>query len=108
MAAVQASPEWIRGMLMLLPATIRNYRGKAPPHLIEAALAQIRENSLPATRPMNDNENVASNNGDSKKRMRSSEDGGDSSDDEPSTNTGYGSFRARQKARIIGSAADGN
>lgn len=108
MAAVQASPEWIRGMLMLLPATIRNYRGKAPPHLIEAALAQIRENSLPATRPMNDNENVTSNNGDSKKRMRSSEDGGDSSDDEPSTNTGYGSFRARQKARIIGSAADGN
>jgi hypothetical protein len=111
MAAVQASPEWIRGMLMLLPATIRNYRGKAPPHLIEAALAQIRENPLPANRPMDDNENAAAwNNGDSgKKRMRSSEDGGDSSDDEPSANVGYGSqFRARQKARILGSETEGN
>jgi hypothetical protein len=109
MAAVQASPEWIRGMLMLLPATIRNYRGKAPPHLIEAALAQIRDNPLPATRPTDDNESTAKSNGDSNnKRMRSSEDGGESSDDEP-LGLGYGSqFRARQKARILGSETDGN
>lgn len=50
MAAVQASPEWLRGMLMLLPATIRNYRGKAPPHLIEMALSALRENELPSDR----------------------------------------------------------
>lgn len=112
MAAVQASPDWIRGMLMLLPATIRNYRGKAPPHLIEAALAQIRENPLPSVRPPDDgifnssNENGLNSN---KRQRNQNDDDDDESDDEPTANVGYSSqFRARQKARMIGSSEEVN
>ncbi|GFH44969.1 hypothetical protein CTEN210_01443 [Chaetoceros tenuissimus] len=99
MGAVQSSPEWIRGMLMLLPATIRNYRGKAPPHMIDLALATLRENPLPPVRPVDEN-TVKINDTTSSKRQREDKNG-DSSDEEDFQSSGYGStFRARQKARL--------
>jgi len=103
MAAVQGSPEWLRGMLMLLPATIRNYRGKAPPHMIEMALAALRDNDLPASRPMDTPASTEMRNGGAIKRIRSNTNGDYSSDEDDISNLtgGYGSqFRARQKARL--------
>merc|ERR1711957_275261 len=72
LAAVQSSPEWLRGMLMLLPATLRNYRGaKAPPHMIELALSALRDNPLPAVRPASNGSHLKTNmNGASIKRQR--------------------------------------
>ncbi len=103
MAAVQASPEWLKGMLLLLPATIRNYRGKAPPHMIELALAALKDNPLPGVRPagkssVSEKMPVAST-----KRTRDIS-GEYSSDEEQNTGgNGYGSqFRARQRARLGG------
>jgi hypothetical protein len=103
MAAVQGSPEWLRGMLMLLPATIRNYRGKAPPHMIEMALAALRDNDLPTSRPVDTTASTEMSNGGTMKRSRSNANGDYSSDEEDLNNLtgGYGSqFRARQKARL--------
>ena len=99
MASVQGSPEWLRGMLMLLPATIRNYRGKAPPHMIEMALATLRGNPLPATRPSEELGKSEKVNG-ATKRARANLTG-DSSDEETFNTGGYGAqFRARQRARL--------
>lgn len=105
MASVQASPEWLRGMLMLLPATIRNYRGKAPPHMIEMALTSLKSHPLPAERPAGKaggSENFA---GGTSKRSRGANNGGYSSDEDDlnAGGNGYGSqFRARQRARVMG------
>ena len=93
--AVQQSPEWLRPLLLLLPAS--KYRSaamnKPPPHMIELALSALRNNALPAERP---SEGAGAN--DPRKRKR---DDGDSSDEENGNEGGgYGSqFRARQRAR---------
>jgi hypothetical protein len=102
MAAVQGSPEWLRGMLMLLPATIRNFRGKAPPHMIEMALAALKDNPLPAVRPAGKSGMSEKISGAATKRSRGNMNGYYSSDEEQNTGgNGYGSqFRARQKARL--------
>ena len=101
-AAVLSSPEWLRDMLTLLPATSRNFRGaKAPPHLIEMALAALRDNSLPA-RPSESQASDIS----PVKRKRKLNDDGDSSDEEDGTLRGGGyanQFKARQKAKLASS-----
>ncbi|KAG7361484.1 SURF1 family protein [Nitzschia inconspicua] len=101
--AIQQMPEWIRSMVLLLPASrLRSsIVPKAPPHLIEMALSSLRQNKLPAERPTDDIKTTESGN----KRSASAANigGGDSSDDEvgPSGSGGYGAqFRARQRSRI--------
>ena len=97
--AVQNSPEWLRELLMLLPATrLRtSVIAKPPPHLTEMALAALRQNKLPDERPQDDKKtsgNKHKGGGD-----------GDSSDEEDGTrgNGGYGTqFRARQRSRLEG------
>ena len=102
--AIQQSPEWLRPLLMMLPAS-RNLRGiwnKPPPHLTEMALATMRQNNLPAERPQDD-ANISGN-----KHARSTKAGaGDDSSDEENGGSGSGgyglAFRARQRARQIAS-----
>lgn len=98
--AVQNSPEWLRDLLMLLPATrLRtSVIAKPPPHLTEMALSSLRQSKLPAERPQDDKTLSGS-----KHKMG---DGGDSSDEEggPRGTGGYGTqFRARQRSRLEGS-----
>jgi len=113
--ALQSSPEWLKGLLSLLPSTSRNHRvSKAPPHLIEMALTMIRDGTLPADRPKdtitNDSElvSVAANDSPSQaKRKRTLNNGNYSSDEENGGAYvgGYGTqFRARQRARMIGTS----
>jgi len=101
-AAVLSSPEWLRDMLLLLPATTRNFRGaKAPPHMIEMALAALRDNSLPSSRP---SDLVQNSDSTAIKRKRPINDG-DSSDEENGRVRGghYGNqFKARQRAKLMG------
>ena len=89
-------------MLQLLPATARNYRGaKAPPHMIEMALAALRDNSLPSVRPSDSQ--AADKNSNKRKRLVD----GDSSDEEngSSRGGGYGNqFKARQRAKLMTSS----
>ncbi len=103
-AAVLSSPEWLRDMLLLLPATARNFRGaKAPPHMIEMALAALRDNSLPSSRPSDPVQNPDTT---ALKRKRPINDG-DSSDEENGhvRGGGYGNqFRARQRAKLMGAS----
>jgi hypothetical protein len=101
--AIQQMPDWLRGMVLMLPASrLRStIVPKAPPHLIEMALTSLRQSKLPAERPKDDAENGAT--GSSKRSAASANTGGDSSDEEtgPRGSGGYGStFRARQRARI--------
>eukprot|EP00934_Nitzschia_sp_Nitz4_P003098 Nitzschia sp. Nitz4//scaffold85_size83877//64780//67728//NITZ4_005238-RA/size83877-processed-gene-0.144-mRNA-1//-1//CDS//3329559164//3088//frame0 len=99
--AIQNSPEWLRDLLLLLPASRMRTTiiGKPPPHLTEQALALLRQSKLPAERPEDDKSSSA-------KRKISSLDG-DSSDEEGATGSGgYGTqFRARQRARLMASGA---
>ena len=98
-ATVLSSPEWLRGLLLLLPATTRNYRGaKAPPHMIEMALAALRDNALPSARPSGSLATEST----SVKRKRMND--GDSSDEENGNSRvgGYGNqFKARQRAKLM-------
>lgn len=102
--AIQQMPEWIRGMVLLLPASrLRSsIVPKAPPHLIEMALSSLRQNKLPAERPKDD---ATSNTGNKRSASAANIGGGDSSDEEgPRGTGGYGTqFRARQRARIANS-----
>jgi len=107
-AAVLLSPEWLRDMLLLLPATARNFRGaKAPPHMIEMTLAALRNNPLPTARPAGAGEPLVSGNGNSEstiKRKRNLIKDGDSSDEETTLGSGYGNqFRSRQRAKLMAS-----
>ena len=102
--AIQQSPEWLRPLLLLLPAS--KFRtaamNKPPPHMIEMALLALRTNALPAERPPDE-----SSEGDPRKRKRES---GDSSDEESGYGGGggYGSqFRSRQKKRQVDAADNG-
>ena len=110
--AIQQNPEWLRGMLLLLPASrLRSpIVPKAPPHLVIQALSILRQNKLPDERPNDDNNGNGSSLGLTRnKRSISAMNGGDSSDEEtgPRGNGGYGSqFRARQQARMNGVKSD--
>jgi hypothetical protein len=94
---IQQSPEWLRPLLLLLPASRLKTAtmNKPPPHMIEMALSALRTNALPADRPIEE-----ASEGDPRKRKR---DGGDSSDEENGCtgSGGYGNqFRSRQKKRL--------
>jgi hypothetical protein len=97
-AAVLSSPGWLQGMLSLLPMTTRNIRGaKAPPHMIEMALAALKNNPLPTSRPDGPNGEMTVT---TKKRKMND---GDSSDEEGGQiRSGYGhQFRNRQRAKLM-------
>lgn len=105
--AIQQSPEWLRSMLLLLPASrLRtSIIPKAPPHLVEMALNALRQSKLPAERPSDDGGNgvLAGNKHSLEPKKQNGGGGGDSSDEEtgPSGSGGYGTqFRARQRARM--------
>eukprot|EP00536_Pseudo-nitzschia_multiseries_P008410 jgi/Psemu1/198055/e_gw1.213.87.1 len=106
--AIQQQPEWLRGMLLMLPASrLRSpIVPKAPPHLVVQALTTLRQNALPEVRPNDDAHGKRSSSSASSGTKRSAggaNDGGDSSDDDmgPSGSGGYGTqFRARQRARM--------
>jgi Suppressor of forked protein (Suf) len=99
MLAIQQSPEWLRQLLLLLPASKLRLPivAKPPPHLTEMALSQLRQNTLPAERP-------ADLTTDASKRVFSGGDGNSSDDDDGDKTGGSGyssTFRARQRARMI-------
>lgn len=90
--AIQQMPEWIRSLLLLLPASKLRFSvvAKPAPHVTELALSTLRQNELPAERPAD-----GSTNG--KRKLD------DDSDDEDkgTKGGGYGNaFRARQRARL--------
>jgi hypothetical protein len=96
--AIQQAPEWLRPLLLLLPASRLHLPivAKPPPHLTELSLSSLRQNALPTERPAD------TTNG-SNKRKSSGNTGGDSSDEENGGKKagGYGSqFRSRQRARM--------
>jgi Suppressor of forked protein (Suf) len=99
MLAIQQMPEWLRPLLILLPASRLRFPvvAKPPPHLTEIALTMLRQNPLPAERP--ENEAVSG----TKRKLQDK--GGDSSDDDDDAGiggSGYGNtFRARQRARMM-------
>lgn len=107
--AIQQSPDWLRPMLLLLPAsqTRSPVLSKPPPHLTEMALTSLRQNNLPAERPRDDKR--SSGMAGSKHKLESG--GGDSSDEENGGamgSGGYGTqFRARQRARQMASGQNG-
>lgn len=102
--AIQQSPEWLRPMLNLLPASSLRTAilGKPPPHLVEMALSTLMSSTLPAERPANVGGAIP--------RKRPLEGGDDSDDDDDLLRGGgFGSqFRARQKARQAASGGHQN
>lgn len=106
--AIQQNPDWLRDMLLLLPASrLRSpIVPKAPPHLVTQALTTLRQNKLPDERPNDDNNGKHSSRLSGNKRsMSGMNNGGDSSDEDtgPRGSGGYGKqFRARQQARMNG------
>ncbi len=100
-AAILSSPEWLRGILSLLPATTR-FRGiKAPPHMIEMTLQALRSNVLPASRP---SDSLTPTVAPVKRKRKANDD--DSSDEENGKmrGSGYGNqFKARQRAKLLSS-----
>ena len=96
MLAIQQMPEWLRPLLLLLPASRLRIPvvAKPPPHLTEMALSTLKQNDLPAERPSD---------GEAKGNKRSGGGDGDSSDEEGQTSgTGYSvAFRARQRTRMM-------
>jgi hypothetical protein len=74
---------------------------KPPPHLVGMALGMLRQNPMPAERPID--KTVS---GDNKRKRQGN---GDSSDEENDGNRGgYGSqFRSRQLARLKSSRQNG-
>ena len=102
MLAIQQSPDWLRPLLLLLPASKLRLAlvAKPPPHLTEMALQRLRQNDLPAERPPDDVPKRS-------KRARANNNNGNSSDEDDdngvhSGTSGYGNtFRARQRARMM-------
>jgi hypothetical protein len=94
MLSIQQMPEWLRPLLLLLPASRLRIPvvAKPPPHVTEMALMTLKQNDLPSERPA----------GDVTKKRRMD---GDSSDEEGgATGSGYSNaFRARQRTRMLAS-----
>jgi Suppressor of forked protein (Suf) len=99
MLAIQQSPDWLRPLLLLLPASQLRLPivAKPPPHLIEMALSTLRQNDLPSERPVDDKSKG------SKRSVSATNDGNSSDDDDAGEfSSGYGvAFRAIQKARMM-------
>jgi len=96
--AIQQSPEWLRPLLLLLPASRLRLPvvAKPPPHLAEMALSSLRQNDLPSQRPADDSVAAGS-------KRKAGDIGGESSDEENggTKGGGYGNqFRSRQRARM--------
>mmetsp|Transcript_12323 Transcript_12323/g.18919 ORF Transcript_12323/g.18919 Transcript_12323/m.18919 type:complete len:964 (-) Transcript_12323:38-2929(-) len=92
--AIQQSPEWLRPILLLLPASRMRMAilGKPSHQMVELALSTLRASTLPTERPAGGTI--------PRKRQREGDDSEDSDDDAIANSGGYGSqFRARQKAR---------
>jgi hypothetical protein len=95
MLVIQQSPEWIRSLLLILPASKLRLPivPKPPPHLTEMALTALRQSDLPAERPVET----------SSRKRKADDTGGDSSDDENGNRKGGGygtAFRSRQRSRM--------
>jgi hypothetical protein len=103
--AIQQAPEWLRPLLLLLPASRLRMAILAPPppHMVELALTSLRSSTLPTERPVDNGDGVIP-------RKRKLEGGDDSDDDDDdAVGGGYGSqFRARQRARQMGLAGQQN
>lgn len=134
-AAIQASPDWLRPLLHMLPLLSRrtgltNTSTKPPPHMIEMTLASLRKHQLPAVRPVDTPSSKTTKNNhktnsldtptdmmNNKRKLQdiNAMNGGgadlDSSDDEDNAMNamvagGYGAqFRSRQRARLMTTAA---
>jgi len=108
----QTIPEWLRGLVQLLPLNPRVLRGaKAPPHLIEITLNALRDSSLPTERPSDDNNGPDENSNalGSKKRLLSDKQNDSSDEEEVTARAGYSEqFRARQRSRITNSLTTAN
>jgi hypothetical protein len=104
MLAIQQSPEWLRPLLLLLPASRLRLPivSKPPLQITELALGTLRVNPLPAERPADDAANGSSSGKRGRAARGSGAAGGDSSDEEDlQKGQGYGNlFRNRQRARI--------
>jgi hypothetical protein len=97
MLSIQQMPDWLRPLLLLLPASRLRIPvvAKPPPHLTEMALSTLKQNDLPAERPKDD-----ANKG--SKRNASGEDGDSSDEEGATTSSGYSvAFRARQRQRMM-------
>lgn len=97
MLSIQQSADWLRPLLLLLPASQLRLPivAKPPPHLTEMALSAMRQNALPAERPTDD---VSSK---STKRSLATNNDGSSDEEDGVGSSGYGAaFRARQRARM--------
>jgi hypothetical protein len=95
MLAIQQSPDWLRPLLLLLPASKSRAHmvAKAAPHMVEMAFTVLRQNELPAERPAD-----SATSGLKRRSLNN-----DSSSDEEDGNkgTGYGNaFRNRQRERM--------
>ena len=112
--AIQQQPEWIRPLLLMLPASKMRMAVNMvpPPHITEMALLQLRQCTLPADRPEDDKGATAMSSRSARiSGQKRSADGGDSSDeDDGNVGGGYGmQFRNRQRARqmMASGAGDG-
>ena len=91
MLAIQQYPDWLRPMILLLPASKSRLSmvAKPPPHLTEMALNALKQNPLPAERPA-----------DAPTTGKRALDANDSDEENGGTGSGYGNqFRARQRVR---------
>ena len=89
-------PDWLRPLLLLLPASRLRIPvvAKPPPHLTELALMTLKQNDLPSERPA----------GDIAKKRRMGGDGDSSDEEGGATGSGYSNaFRARQRTRMLAS-----
>jgi len=103
--AIQQQPEWIRPLLLMLPASKMRMAmlTKPPPHLTEMALLQLRQSILPAERPEDEKGGATMSSRSARISGQKRGNDGDSSDEEDNAGRGgYGlQFRARQRARMM-------
>ncbi|KAL7561233.1 hypothetical protein ACA910_004154 [Epithemia clementina (nom. ined.)] len=97
MLSIQQMPEWLRPLLLMLPASRNRLPivAKPAPHIVEITITTLKQNALPTERPIDV---------DTSDNKRKSGSGGNSSDEEGGgKSSGYGiAFRARQRARMSG------
>ena len=105
MLAIQQSPDWLRPLLLLLPASHSRLPivAKPPPHLTEMALSTLRQNELPAERPSDGGKIKGT-----KRSISTTNDGNSSDEDDAGAGaSGYGNaFRVRQRARMVENGTD--
>ena len=102
MLSIQQMPEWLRPLLLMLPASRLRLPivAKPPQHIVEIAMTTLKQNPLPTERPRD-----ADTSGNKRK---SGSGGGSSDEDVGGKGSGYGiAFRARQRARMDGAQQSG-